>query len=98
MRRGGYFLCTEPTDGRAQDIDQKNKHTKRDNAEQEKGGDAVHFKRFEELIALGAEAFVFKAEQIGNGLRSGRRDAEECVQVNAEGMAYQADGVDRGVL
>ena len=50
------------------------------------------------MLALDAEAFVFQPKQLGNGFRSGRRDAEVCVQIDAEGIADRADGVDRGVL
>ena len=98
VRRGGYFLCTEPADGGTQDIHHQSKSAKRDDAEQDKGGDAVHFQGLPQLLALDAEAFVFEAQQLGNGLRSGRRDAEVCVHVDAEGMADRADGIDRGAF
>lgn len=98
VRRGGYFLCTEPTEGGAQDIHHHSKSAKRDDAEQDKGGDAVHFQGFSKLIALGAEAFVFKAKQLGDGFWSGRRDAEVRIHVDAEGIADQADGIDRGAF
>lgn len=98
VRRGGYFLCTEPTEGGTQGINQKSEHTKRNDAEQDKGGDAVHFQGLPQVIALDAEAFVFEAKQLGNGLRSGRRDAEVRIHVDSEGMADRADGVDRGAF
>ena len=58
----------------------------------------MHFQGLPQLLALDAEAFVFEAQQLGNGLRSGRRDAEVCVHVDAEGMADRADGIDRGAF
>lgn len=98
MRRGGYFLCTEPTEVGAQDIHHQSKSAKRDDAEQDKCGDAVHFQGLPQVIALDAEAFVFEAKQLGNGLRSGRRDAEVRIHVDTEGIADRADSVDRGAF
>ena len=50
------------------------------------------------LIALDAEAFVFQQKQIGDGFRSGRRDTEVRVHVDAESIADRADGIDRGAF
>lgn len=84
--------------GWAQDIHHQSKSAKCDDAEQDKRHKPVHTQGFLQMLALDAEAFVFQPKQLGNGFRSGRRDAEVCVQIDAEGIADRADGVDRGAF
>lgn len=95
---GAAFLCANPTDGRVEDIDQQRKDADGDDNEKDEGGDAVHFQGFPQLIALGAEAFVFKTKQLGDGFRSGQSDTEVRIHVDAESIADRADGVDRGAF
>lgn len=50
------------------------------------------------MLSLDTEAFVFQPKQLGDGFRSGRRDAEVRIHVDAEGIADRADGIDRGAF